>query len=275
VLRATDGGNNNIKRLDFSVVNNSSASIELHSIHFDSRLTYGASSNTTLKVSHLSAASDLDDLPWANYSVMADTYFEGLTWKNRDVTLSTTSLEDLTLADGETAAFRIELNVDAGAIPAGVNIDNISISAYISPNAAGQDTPGSLLRAWLVSKGLSADVDTSVDHDSDGVNTLLEYALGGNPSDENDGGHRPSIAVDQGNSVIRFVHQSRKNHAARGLAYRMQTSSDLVYGTWSNMSDTVVSTNGSGDLDFDVITNQIPLGDTEQKFIRLQVEFSE
>ena len=206
---------------------------------------------------------------------MADTYFEGLTWKNRDVTLSTTSLEDLTLADGETAAFRIELNVDAGAIPAGVNIDNISISAYISPNAAGQDTPGSLLRAWLVSKGLSADVDTSVDHDSDGVNTLLEYALGGNPSDENDGGHRPSIAVDQGNSVIRFVHQSRKNHAARGLAYRMQTSSDLVYGTWSNMSDTVVSTNGSGDLDFDVITNQIPLGDTEQKFIRLQVEFSE
>ena len=55
----------------------------------------------------------------------------------------------------------------------------------------------------------------------------------------------------------------------------MQTSSELVYGTWSNMSDTVVSTNGSGDLDFDVITNQIPLGDTEQKFIRLQVEFSE
>lgn len=275
VLRATDGGNNNIKRLDFSVVNNSSASIELHSIHFDSRLTYGASSNTTLKVSHLSAASDLYDLPWTNFSVMAETYFEGLTWKNRDVTLSTTSLEDLTLADGETAAFRIELNVDAGAIPAGVNIDNISISAYISPNAAGQDTPGSLLRAWLVSKGLSADVDTSVDHDSDGVNTLLEYALGGNPSDENDGGHRPSIAVDQGNSVIRFVHQSRKNHAARGLAYRMQTSSDLVYGTWSNMSDTVVSTNGSGDLDFDVITNQIPLGDTKQKFIRLQVEFSE
>ncbi len=134
-LRAVDGGNNNLRRLDFLVTNNTGGDQTLSTIHFDYKLVYGTAADTTIKLSHLSASSDLEATPWAGYNIVAPITFSGFGWA--DVDSGFGLMTDLTLANGESAAFRIEVGVSTGAIAAGVNIDNIAVTAIPEPATLG------------------------------------------------------------------------------------------------------------------------------------------
>jgi hypothetical protein len=263
LLQASDEGNNDLRRLDFLVTNNTGQNIDLGSVHiqFDYRLTYGSNSTTTIKLAHLSGASDLDDQPWSGYNLMAPKTLSEFVWQNEDVDISNTAMNGVVWTNGTSAAFRIEVGVDAGAIAAGVNIDNLAVSMYVSPVVSVEG-----YAAWADDWGDVDLSDLTADMDGDGQNNLLEYALGGNPTNGFVDGHIPSFGM-RGNAMeYRFMHRVDDS----SLTYQLETNSDLVFGTWTNTGYTVEGTADQEGL-FREVTNSIPTADTKM-FMRLKVE---
>jgi hypothetical protein len=126
--------NNNIKRMEFLVTNNTGSYQTLSSTQFDYALVYGSAAETTNKLYHLSGASDLDDTPWIGYNIVPPITMTDNAW--HDVDSGFGSMTDLTLAIGESAAFRLEIDI-TGATAAGVNIDNIAVTAIPEPATLG------------------------------------------------------------------------------------------------------------------------------------------
>lgn len=265
LLRASDGGNAAIRRLDFLVTNNTGQDIDLGSvhIHFDYRLLYGSNTTTTIKLSHLSGASDLDDVPWVGYTLMAPKTFTDLLWQDEDIDISKTSMGNVVWTNGTSAAFRIEVAVDAGAIAAGVNIDNVAISTYISPVVALEG-----YAAWADGWGGVDLGNLTADLDEDGWDNLTEYGLGGNPTNGFIDGNIPTLSVVGGG--LQYLHVQRNDDT--NLTYYLETDDDLVLAPgWTNTGFTVTGTNDTLGGDFDEVTNSIPATDP-QKFIRLIIE---
>ncbi|MGB0272510.1 MAG: PEP-CTERM sorting domain-containing protein [Opitutales bacterium] len=121
----TNFNNNNNKRLDITVTNNSAASLTLSGIHFDTNNVWGNAS-TSLKLSHFSPDSDLADAFAQRNFLAGSTYLVGTGWNSHDVDIS--SMADTVLGIGETAAFRFEL-----ASGGGVSFDNVGISVVPVP----------------------------------------------------------------------------------------------------------------------------------------------
>lgn len=115
-----------------------------------------------------------------------------------------------------------------------------------------------------------------LDHgDSDGLDNLTEYAWGGDPANGSLQGNTPMQAqvADGGTNYIEYVYFERTDAGDRGLASILTVGSDLVATNWADGSGYEVGRGASGETGFDVVTNRIPM-DTNQKFIRLQVEFT-
>ena len=68
---------------------------------------------------------------------------------------------------------------------------------------------------------------------------------------------------------MEFLHVQRKD--AADLNYYLETTTNLVAGTWTNDHYTVTGTNTAFDTHYSEVTNQIPT-DIEARFIRLIVE---
>ncbi len=123
---------------------------------------------------------------------------------------------------------------------------------------------------WAGGWGVDIGVETN-DYDSDGLNNLYEYGLGGDPTNPVDQGTSPVFSVldDGGSNVFRYVYP-QLSAPDSGLSYYLELSANLVYGGWSNMGYAVTGTNVTGgELAF--VTN---VTDTvgAQKFIRLIIE---
>ena len=56
-----------------------------------------------------------------------------------------------------------------------------------------------------------------------------------------------------------------------GLAYWLETSTNLVSNSWTNSGYAELPMNGTIDADFEAVTNTVPATDS-QTFIRLRVE---
>ena len=113
----------------------------------------------------------------------------------------------------------------------------------------------------------STDIGAATnDFDSDGINNLYEYAMDGNPTN----GLAPTnlpVFSRLGNGFI-YVHPKRSDDT--NITYTVETSTDLVAGSWTNNGYTVSGTNiTGGDLNF--VTNDVDTVENE-KFIRLRVE---
>ena len=106
---------------------------------------------------------------------------------------------------------------------------------------------------------------TGTDDDGDGLNNLMEFAMGGNPTNPGVNGYTPDF-VNQG-SNFRFIYPSRKN---AGLLYGLETSTNLLSGVWTNSGYVQLPGIGTLDEKFDSVTNEIPTLD-KQTFIRLNV----
>jgi len=114
----------------------------------------------------------------------------------------------------------------------------------------------------------AGDGANTANPDSDPVNNLYEYGLGGDPTNGADIGTEP--VLERGANWLDYVHV-RRAAATNEISYSLETSTNLVSGTWSNMG---YSIEGYGPLagDFDTVTNRIDTSVEDQQFIKLIIE---
>ncbi len=120
---------------------------------------------------------------------------------------------------------------------------------------------------WSSSHNLGSEIGKTDDSDGDGVVNLVEYALGGNPTNDIDVGHKPTLSM--GATGIDYVHVER-NGTNIGIAYIVEVSDSLIAPNWTTSGIQIVR--GLLDSDFNLVTNRIsPVIKTNQ-FIRLIIK---
>jgi len=114
-----------------------------------------------------------------------------------------------------------------------------------------------------------ADAVPSEDPDGDLLGNFAEYGLGGHPMDPADTGYPITFEPD-GVAGFNYVYPRRISPA--GLAYHLETTTNLVSGVWTNSGYVELPNPGSFAPEFEAVTNQVPTGVAAQKFIRLIME---
>jgi len=138
-------------------------------------------------------------------------------------------------------------------------IDNIQLVQFMT------------YEAWVDTYGLAgADTNRTADVEPDGLDNLMEYALGGNPTNDDHAAVAPAIfmADDAGTNWFYQVNQERTDDTT--LTFTYGTETDLIVGSWDTNDvffvGESVETNG-----FKTVTNRTEVTGTA-KFIRLNVE---
>ena len=127
-IRLTTYSNAN-KRVDVTVTNGTGADLTVDNLFFDLRASFGADDGS-MTVSHLSASSDLNDAFGFRLLGTINTTGGDFTTIYQS-TISTAAMADVTLANGETAAFRFQLDTTGEGI--GAKLDNIAIGSNAIP----------------------------------------------------------------------------------------------------------------------------------------------
>ena len=122
---------------------------------------------------------------------------------------------------------------------------------------------------WATAHGVGASAKTA-DDDGDGAPNLLEYALGGNPSDRADRGHAATLGVVTINGAkwLEFAHV-RRSAPNSGITYTIQSGDNLA--TWTAAAAELVGTVPL-DSEFETVTYRIPAGNSGKLFIRLLIQ---
>lgn len=138
-----------------------------------------------------------------------------------------------------------------------VVVDSVTIESDASPFVN-----------WIAGYGLSgSDADMTADPDSDQLNNLTEYALGGDPTHAADVGILPTLGNSQG---LEYIYRRRLDPAASGLAYWVETCTNLVSNVWTN-SGTIEIGTAPIDDEFESVTNSVGIDGETQEFIRLKI----
>jgi autotransporter-associated beta strand protein len=148
------------------------------------------------------------------------------------------------------------------------NTTNYIVMAGGQVNLVVQNVPINSYVGFAAAYGLSTSVGVaSQDSDGDGYPNLLEYALGGNPTNSADHGLSPVTAMS-GNNLI-YVYPKRA--ADPNLLYSLQTTPNLNPPQWTNAGYVAIGTNVTGGL-FNYVTNVIPATNS-RTFARLVVSY--
>jgi hypothetical protein len=127
---------------------------------------------------------------------------------------------------------------------------------------------GGAYDSWAASYGLSVS-DKNVDEEPDGLDNLMEYALGGNPTNDDAAAVSPGfyLAAEDGTNWFHHVHNERTDET--NLTYTVQLNTNLVSNDWK--------TNGVdfiGEAAFSnhwkTVTNRIE-ATPDARFIKLEV----
>lgn len=122
---------------------------------------------------------------------------------------------------------------------------------------------------WAADYNLS-NADLLTDSDSDGIDNLSEYALGGNPTNGVETGIAPTSELLPP-AAFEYVFRRRADASALGLDYVLETTTNLVTGSWT--TNAIVLSGISGRLDdFEYVTNQVSTALLPAQFIRLRIE---
>lgn len=127
---------------------------------------------------------------------------------------------------------------------------------------------------WTSGFNLSGtDAEWSADPDTDGLDNLTEYGLGGNPTNANDMDVLPTFALVEAGEInwMEYVYRRRSDAAIRGLDYYLELNTNLVAGVWTNSGYIATDPGGSAG-GFEVVTNFVPTESFSAMFIRLRIE---
>tara|TARA_E500000178_G_scaffold70363_1_gene68191 strand:- start:212 stop:916 length:705 start_codon:yes stop_codon:yes gene_type:complete len=119
---------NGVQNIDFSVTNNTGFDMTIDNILFDLQSNFGSDADA-VQLAHKSNSSDLVDT--FNNRVLYNETLINLDPVDQ-LNIATTAMLDTTLADTETAAFRLRIINDATA-GFGVRFDNIAIAGTAVP----------------------------------------------------------------------------------------------------------------------------------------------
>jgi len=185
----------------------------------------------------------LSDNPSSNFTIVVDRS------ANTDATQPIR--DTFPSANGRYA--KLAVSGVSGNITTWVSITEIGFTFSVP---AGYDS-------WASDHGVGAAAN---DDDADGMNNLYEYALDGNPTNALDQGTLP-VFSRLGNGFI-YLHPKRSDDT--NITYTVETTTNLMSGSWTTEGYTVIGTNVTdGTLHF--VTNEINNVGAE-KFIRLKIE---
>ena len=108
----------------------------------------------------------------------------------------------------------------------------------------------------------------------DGMNNLLEYALGSDPLADDAEDFFPVESISEDGSYLNLVYRRRTDAAERGLEYNVYSSLDLVLGELTNPTEEVAETEDLGG-GFESVTNRVPTASEDAQFMGLEVKLSE
>jgi len=118
--------------------------------------------------------------------------------------------------------------------------------------------------------------DAAADSDADQQKNLVEFALGGNPTNSSDIGFSPvsEISDDTGNKRLLYIYPRRAEWQEIDLEYDVLTTTNLISGTWARVSDSMISGVGSEGFGpgFDAVTNTLPVDTAPNQFFRLEIK---
>jgi hypothetical protein len=125
---------------------------------------------------------------------------------------------------------------------------------------------------WAIDNGLSgadADLDADIENGGagDGLNNLLEYALGGDPNVDDAAAVAPQESV--AGSMFQHVYKERTDDDSLTFTVELDQDNDLTTVDWANTG--LSETRGTDDGEFQMVTNTVPTTDA-QEFIRLSIE---
>ncbi len=110
-----------------------------------------------------------------------------------------------------------------------------------------------------------ASAADSADPDGDGLNNLLEYALGLNP---NASGTLPASLVLNG-ANLEYSYTRSTGARENGITYQVEWSESLAVGSWSTATVTQQITSNQGALE--TVNASMPAGSGGKRFLRLKV----
>ncbi len=144
---------------------------------------------------------------------------------------------------------------------AGMFIDHVSLKLFGTGDYDG----------WIASFGLEgADAERDTDYEDDGMENLLEYALGGNPTNDDAAAVMPTLECTA--DTMEYVYRRRTDAVSRGLDYGvvLNTNSLQFAAAWTNVGTSFETAIGAIDEKFESATNTIPVsGDVG--FVNLEV----
>lgn len=149
---------------------------------------------------------------------------------------------------------RIGCDKDGGV---GVYIDDVVVSVF-EQSGWGK---------YVAEHELSGEADQ--DADGDGQSDLIEYALGGDPADDEVIGTSPTLTYHSDDSVSFYFPTVDLTES--GISYVAAWTDDLVNGSWSNVW-TAESTESSALSGYIQAERQLDGADASQLFMRLRIE---
>jgi hypothetical protein len=109
--------------------------------------------------------------------------------------------------------------------------------------------------------------DPTADFDGDGVENLMEYALGGKPTINDAGAVLPSFQLLEND--LFHVHNERTDDS--NLTYTVELSTNLLFNDWNTNGLGFVGAAGFSNV-WKVVTNKVSILGKDQQFIRLKIE---
>ncbi|MGB0273461.1 MAG: InlB B-repeat-containing protein [Opitutales bacterium] len=265
---------NDNKRVDITVTNGTGSDLSIDAIALDANLIFGSGSVT---VSHLSGSSALAD---GFTGRLLDTLtIDGYTPVQQ--TVSTSAMDDVVLADGETAAFRIEVVAGDGVTALGVKLDNIAVMTATELEEPPFDDDAVVLAAWadfaLTGSSLSSQapsyttvgVTANLGKDVNPANAAQGGGQKAEANDGTDGSYGSAYSISAANmdtdnpSALRINNWGNANNQYIDFSITNTTGSDLrltgihfdAQTIYSN--NRVVDDNGTpDDTSDDVVTSE-------------------
>ena len=176
-------------------------------------------------------------------------------------------LDDLPYMFGEDTTRTLGFVGTISTANKGVFYDNLSLLVT--------SVPEKTFEQWATDNSLTGnDALRTADPDTDGMDNLLEYALGGNPNVDDADAKLPVSGIENvgGTNWFGYVYRRRLDAAARDLEYGViLNNTDLVFGTWTNIGTSAEYDTAPIDAEFESVTN-VFLTTEDKKFVGLEVK---
>ena len=121
-------------------------------------------------------------------------------------------------------------------------------------------SPASGFATWISSNFPAVTGGAADDHDGDGLSNAMEYAFGLNPTDPSDPGNLPPVTRSGSTLTANFNEPANIS----GITYRLQSSTDLSAGSWTNIADLGAGT-----------SHRFSVTGGSKLFVRYQIEVNE